>query len=69
MEIDGRSLRESINSLVTGMAGMMSKQDNLTNSMTDLEDDLTKKVDHTLKEFQRDDSRVGNSCQEIRGCG
>ena len=54
MEVEGQNFQDSINQLVTGMASMMTKLDAVTTTVADLEGNLTKKVDNTLKEFQAD---------------
>ena len=54
MEVDGSSIQDSIQQLVTSMAGMMKKQDDLTSTVNNLEGNITDKVNTTLKDFQAD---------------
>ena len=54
MEIDAGALNTSIEQLTASVAAMMNKQDSLQNTVNDLENNISAKVDTTLKSFQED---------------
>ena len=68
MEVDGNGIQSSIQELVAGMAGMMKKQDDLTNTVNAMEGNITEKVNNALKYFQNDMKKEIATDEEVRRC-